>query len=944
MPIFKILGIFANHTNNIIKYNISLNNYSKLKKNLDSIVIIDSLGESYAEKLQSDLLKDDKIKEYFLIENNNFFDFGKWTYALNNINYDKYDYILLVNDSIIILDELDKFFKNLKNYDSNINFYGYNDSNQENYHYQTYLFFINTTIVNKFINFFESKKKYIHNLSSLIENIELKICELDNSSDCFIKLANEWNNYKNIFWENEDLYQLLLSKNIFSVMKVKKVYHLQDLYKIKIYSSFFDGFDYTFYKTYYEFDNMSDEELFKHFIEIGQYEGRKPQSTIKTILPQCYKDKLDESKLLYFFDIPENFDIYYYKNNNPDLHKLTNLEILNHYINYGIYESRLYNKNSNYNIYLNNFYLLILNKLNNINQTIPEDFDLFYYGIYNQKILNISGYYGYIYHFIKYGSKKKLFYKKSIKDNFNIKEYRENNITLNNLNDDELFDFYLEDEYKKIAYKMDDFNAIIYKKIYEDIKNLSNDEAFYHYINFGKKENRIYKIPYDFDYSFYKSIYDDLKDYDNKSLENHYLFYGVKEGRIYKFPEDFDYGKYKLYNENLSNLSNEELKTYYVKNAIKNKINFILPNDFDHKMYKKIYKDLVNYDDKQLEDHYKFIGIFEKRIYKLPNDFDCVIYKKIYKDLIDYDDDNLKIHYLEYGANEKRIYKLPNDFDHKIYKTIYKDLYKLNKDELEDHYISHGINEKRIYKIPNDFDHEIYKSLYKNLLNYNNQKLENDYLLNGAYEKRIYKFPDDFDYNIYRLKYDDVNLLSNNEIKDHYLKIGFFENRIYKLPNDFNFIEYKSINNDLSNLDEEQINMHYIKYGIDEKRLYKFPSDFNYNIYKNIYKDLEKMNDSDLKKHYIDYGYKEDRIYKLPDDFDCEEFKLMYPFLLNYSDDELKNFYLYTYAQEKKMYKMPKINNETYENIVNKFNEESESFNENIVELSTKINNDTLLI
>jgi hypothetical protein len=862
MPIFKILAIFANHTNNIIKYNISLNNYSKLKKNLDSIVIIDSLGESYAEKLQSDLLKDDKIKEYFLIENNNFFDFGKWIYALNNIKYDKYDYILLVNDSIIILDELDKFFKNLKNHDSNINFYGYNDSNQENYHYQTYLFFINTTIVNKFINFFESKKKYIHNLSSLIENIELKICELDNSSDCFIKLANEWNNYKNIFWENEDLYQLLLSKNIFTIMKLKKVYHLQDLYKIKIYSSFFDGFDYNFYKTYYEFNDMSDQELFKHFIEIGQYEGRKPQSTIKTILPQCYKDKLDESKLLYFFDIPEDFDIYYYKNNNPDLHKLTNLETLNHYINYGIYESRLYNKNSNYNIYLNNFYLSILNKLNNINQTIPEDFDLFYYGIYNKKILNISGYYGYIYHFIKYGGKKKLFYKKSIKNNFNIREYRENNITLNNLNDDELFDFYLEDEYKKIAYKMDDFNAIIYKKIYEDIKNLSNEEAFYHYVNFGKKENRIYKIPHDFDYSFYKSIYDDLKDYDNKSLENHYLFYGINENRIYKFPEDFDYDKYKLYNENLLSLSNKELKTFYIENVIKNKINFILPNDFDHKMYK----------------------------------------------------------------------------------TIYKDLYKLNKNELEDHYISYGINEKRIYKLPNDFDHEIYKSLYKHLLNYNNQELENDYLLNGAYEKRIYKFPDDFDYNIYRLKYDDANLLSNNEIKDHYLKIGFFENRIYKLPNDFNFIEYKSINNDLSNLDEEEINMHYIKFGIDEKRLYKFPSDFNYNVYKNIYKDLEKMNNNDLKKHYIDYGYKEDRIYKLPDDFDCEEFKLMYPFLLNYSDDELKNFYLYTYAQEKKMYKMPKINNETYENIVNKFNEESEIFNENIVELSSGINNDTLLI
>ena len=41
---------------------------------------------------------------------------------------------------------------------------------------------------------------------------------------------------------------------------------------------------------------------------------------------------------------------------------------------------------------------------------------------------------------------------------------------------------------------------------------------------------------------------------------------------------------------------------------------------------------------------------------------------------------------------------------------------------------------------------------------------------------------------------------------------------------------------------------------------------------------------------------------------------------------------------------MPKINNETYENIINKFNEESKNFNENIIELSSGINNDMPLI
>ena len=37
---------------------------------------------------------------------------------------------------------------------------------------------------------------------------------------------------KNIFWENEILYQYLLSKDIFGVMKLKKIYDIQNNYKM----------------------------------------------------------------------------------------------------------------------------------------------------------------------------------------------------------------------------------------------------------------------------------------------------------------------------------------------------------------------------------------------------------------------------------------------------------------------------------------------------------------------------------------------------------------------------------------------------------------------------------------------------------------------------------------------------------------------------------------
>ena len=83
---YKILGLVANHTNNNIKYNISLNNISLIKKHLTNITIIDSKNEYYAEKLKDDFINDDKINNYLFTNNDNYYDFGKWIFYLEKIN------------------------------------------------------------------------------------------------------------------------------------------------------------------------------------------------------------------------------------------------------------------------------------------------------------------------------------------------------------------------------------------------------------------------------------------------------------------------------------------------------------------------------------------------------------------------------------------------------------------------------------------------------------------------------------------------------------------------------------------------------------------------------------------------------------------------------------------------------------------------------------------
>jgi len=196
---YKILGLIANHTCNNIKYNISLNNINLIHKYLNNICIIDTINEEYGNKLYNNLKNLSIINNYFFIENDSYFDFGKWIYALKNINYTDYDYILLINDSIILCNEINNFFIYLNNINNDINLYGYNDSSQIKYHYQSYLFAINTRIVNKFINFIESKKNLIFDLQSLIYSVELNLCEIDKNHDCFIKIGNDYNKHKNLY-------------------------------------------------------------------------------------------------------------------------------------------------------------------------------------------------------------------------------------------------------------------------------------------------------------------------------------------------------------------------------------------------------------------------------------------------------------------------------------------------------------------------------------------------------------------------------------------------------------------------------------------------------------------------------------------------------------------------------------------------------------------------
>ena len=629
----KILAIIANHSNSNTKNIISLHNLSIIEKYVKDICIIDSQYEDYASKLRKNLDNKKNIINYYFIPNDTYYDFGKWIYALNNIDksrLESYDYILFLNDSIIITPDIDKYFNYVEYFlDNNINLFAYNDSSQLKYHYQSYFFIIKPQIVHKLIHLFEEKKPLINNLLTLIENMELGLLDLDENHDCFIKIGHEFNKNVNIYWHNDAVYSYLLSINYFAILKYKRIY---DIYREYNYlSTKKETLDYDFFKEYYNLSSLTNEDLLKYYLEEGFELGMKDNTNLSCLLPHFYREKLEKLNILYFFDIPSDFDVYYYKEYNPDLKELSIMDTIVHYIHYGIYENRCYNKNKINNAhYVNYFY-----KNLNIKSTLllPYDFNiLFYKNNYND--LKLLPEENVISHYLNYGIYENRIYK--LPNDFTPSNYKKYNNDLSSFNEKELIDHYIN------------HGCIEDRKYNENTRNTRNTSNYEY-----KSSDNLY-LPKDFYPLTYKKINQDLNNLSNEELEKHYIINGFRENRYYKLPRDYNNNGYKTYNKDLNKLNDSDLSIHFLHNGLNERRIYKLPNDFNCTIYKSLNRDLEKMNDTQIINHYITTGIYEKRYFRLNLYFDCTRYKELNPDLKHLNNIELIIHYIKNGIKERR--------------------------------------------------------------------------------------------------------------------------------------------------------------------------------------------------------------------------------------------------------------------------------------------------
>lgn len=208
------IALMACHINSNLKYKAVINNIKKILHNVDMIIIINSCD---TQKLDINFDNNGVPIIYYEINNDKFFDFGKWYKALQIFRtiVDKYQNIIFLNDSFFITTNIDDFFQKLPEYD----FFGMTNNMEIKHHYQSYLFSIKQPMLHVFENLFIKYENNINNMFDVIVNYEVNLSEQFTNKNCLVKTAQIFN--RNIFFYNPILYTKLLFSNELPIVKIK---------------------------------------------------------------------------------------------------------------------------------------------------------------------------------------------------------------------------------------------------------------------------------------------------------------------------------------------------------------------------------------------------------------------------------------------------------------------------------------------------------------------------------------------------------------------------------------------------------------------------------------------------------------------------------------------------------------------------------------------------
>jgi hypothetical protein len=212
-PSKRILILIATHADTPLRQRTIHQNLTFLRKISKDILIVNSKG-TY------NISNEDTQLRYLEIDNEITYDFGKWTYGLTHTDISFYDFILFINDSILIHEDISAFVH--QGIKESVELYGYTDNREHRPHYQSYLFMIRIDAIPKFINMFTSKKSLIHCYWDLIHQYEIPMRDYFSSHNCFLPLSTI--SPHNIYGPKmKSLYNILRKHHVLPFTKLKQI-------------------------------------------------------------------------------------------------------------------------------------------------------------------------------------------------------------------------------------------------------------------------------------------------------------------------------------------------------------------------------------------------------------------------------------------------------------------------------------------------------------------------------------------------------------------------------------------------------------------------------------------------------------------------------------------------------------------------------------------------
>jgi putative flippase GtrA len=462
--------------------------------------------------------------------------------------------------------------------------------------------------------------------------------------------------------------------------------------------------------------------------KLGNYENIISNFTTNNIITFCKNDNnlysnelINNNVIKYINNIPKNINKFILNNYNS-LISFIHIDI-NNYHNTKLIFDKLYKK-------INNGCIIVINKFINHNEYLLHDLHAFYEFIqkYNIKFeyIGING------NFL-------------VNPNHNLNP--NTSVAIRIIDNPKISNIEITNDFYKYEDDYINFDWTKYIHSNNDIANIVNKEdAWSHWINHGKSEGRQYfsKKPKTdskendkkhFDWIKYIKKYNDLRHIKNKEEAwDHWINYGKNEGREYfsiQIQTDtntndsyiyFNWIKYIELSSDLKNIkSKEEAWSHWINHGknegrkysnqeLETKKNTENEKDiFDWKKYINKNNDLNHIKNKEEAwSHWINHGKNEGRKYYTKSKYDTFDWKSYIENNIDLNhittEEEAFNHWINHGKNEGRSFSNKdfikfNNFDWRYYIENNSDLKDLKtKEEAWDHWVNHGKYENRLFK------------------------------------------------------------------------------------------------------------------------------------------------------------------------------------------------------------------------------------------------------